>query len=103
MELTEQIDGMIKSLDQIIEATQKKVQLYGEMRKMFLIAKSAGVHPRDIEGSGYNPKTDPRWDKYPNWYKQHIQPMPNYVVLKDGRRVDFTIDWKAELQKLRGS
>lgn len=93
----------IQSVDELIALTEKKLVLLRELRAALDLAARAGVHPRDVAASGYDPSTDDRWKKYPNHLRHGgaIRPVTNFVKLKDGTRVELPIDWKAELEKFR--
>jgi hypothetical protein len=82
-----------ETVDRLIALTEQKLALLRELR--------AGVHPDDIDRTGYDPKTDERWARWPARETADIKPETNYVILKDGTRVELPIDWKAKREEMR--
>ncbi len=79
----------IAQIDELIALTLKKVELFRELRHALDLANRAGVHPNEIARSGYDPAADPRWNRWPAHATAAMEPETNYVVLKDGRRIDL--------------
>ncbi len=88
-------------VDELIALTEKKLILLRELRHAFDLAERAGVHPNEIDRSGYDPKTDERLTHLPARRTQGMKPVTNYVILKDGRRIDLPIEWRTEKEKMR--
>lgn len=91
----------IEKMDELIALTKRKIELLEEMKRAFLIAEKAGVNPRDIAKVGYDHSRDKRWSKWPFQMKQTIQPEHNYVILNDGTKVEWEIDWETPLKDWR--
>jgi hypothetical protein len=80
--------ALVAQIDQLIALSEKKIALLRELRAQFVLAQRAGVHPNEIARAGFDPLIAPRW----RWREiEHggKQPTTNYVVLKDGRRIDL--------------
>jgi hypothetical protein len=90
-----------ETVDRLIALTEQKLALLRELRAALEIAERAGVHPDDIDRTGYDPKTDERWARWPARETADIKPETNYVILKDGTRVELPIDWKAKREEMR--
>lgn len=96
------IHGTINSIEKVIELHYQKIRLMEELKIGLLMAERAGVSPEEIEKVGYDPLKDERWKKWPWWLQNRgdgIRPEHNYVILKDGTRIDVPIDWKTALDK----
>jgi hypothetical protein len=93
------IRGTIESIDDLIRLKRRQIKLLEELRANLAIAERAGVDPNAIARVGYDQSKDLRWNKWPPYMKATIQPEWNYVVLKDGTRVDVPIDWRGPLDE----
>lgn len=63
----------------------------------------AGVDPNLITKHGYDQARDHRWTRWPHGMQRmiEIRPEPNYVILKDGTKVEWEIDWEGPLNAWR--
>jgi hypothetical protein len=82
------IPNTIAQIEKIIDLKTQQVRLLLELRRNLRIAMAAGVDPDAVATCGYDRGTDPRWRKQKHG-QPDPKPAPNYVILKDGRRVDF--------------
>lgn len=93
------IRGAVEQIDELIRLKRRQIELLEELRANLEIAARAGVDPNDIARVGYDQSKDLRWNKWPPYMKATIQPEWNYVVLKDGSRVNVAIDWQGPLDE----
>lgn len=89
----------IESIDKLIALEERRIVLLRELRKSYSLALRAGVPAGDIERMGYDESKDMRLVKWPHILRGSIQPDMNYVILKDGRRIDVPIDWETRLKE----
>lgn len=75
-------------IEKLIDLKLQQIKLMQELHRGLRIAVAADVDPDSIVRSGYDWKTDPRWKKQRHG-EPDPKPAPNYVILEDGRRVDF--------------
>lgn len=92
-----QIEQMIESVDELLRLRHESLKLLQELRRRFVLAQRFGVHPDEIVKDGFDPTLDFRrrfgylclrvdfdndlWE-------------PNYVILKDGRRIEQYETWE---------
>lgn len=90
------IHGTVNSVDELIRLSLKKVELLRELRRSLTLCEKFGVDPNDVEKFGHDPALDRR-DCFGNiaYYDDISLDLkePNYVVLKDGTRVDQKEPW----------
>lgn len=94
---------ILKDIDEMIALRRESLRLLEELRETYALAGRAGVDAREVDHAGYDPAADGRWTR-PEWrsYRDRITPEVNYLVLRDGRRIDVPIDWRAGLRAVRG-
>lgn len=95
------IPDTIEKINRLIVLKNQQIKLLEELKANLQLAERAGVDPKQIDRGGYDADKDERWKKWPGWMKDIIRPRTNYVILKDGRRIDVPIDWKGELEAIR--
>lgn len=93
------IRGTVESIDELIRLKCEQIKLLEELRANLEIAARAAIDPNSIARVGYDQSKDLRWKKWPPYMKATIRPEWNYVVLKDGSRVDVPIDWQGPLDE----
>lgn len=96
------LNAAIASIDEMILLTEKKIALLKELRHSLTLASYFGVDANQIEKFGYDPTLD-RSARFgylcraPEFEKDVTQ--PNYVVLKDGSRVEKPELWEKATER----
>lgn len=95
------IRGTIENIDELIALKLKAIELLRELRRNLDLAARAGVDPNLIARAGYDPTKDMRLHKWPARWLEGIDRPHNYVILKDGTRIEVPIDWETRKQEER--
>lgn len=93
------LDEMIANVDELLRLRHESLKLLQELRQCLILAQRFGVNPNEIAKAGFDPKLT-YLGGFSGFMHAHDKALQadirelNYVVLKDGRRVELPEKWQ---------